>query len=102
VFFTANFKLSQQKRASMTEHVKSANSRRHSAVSTKPPLTQQVALSSQHLSDMKKQMPATAVRSYRISQSSATMRVPNELRSKVQALVDSYRKQQINDPDTWN
>jgi hypothetical protein len=89
-------------RTSMTKHVKSANSRSYSVVSAISPLTQQVALSSQHLSEFKKQMPASAVRSYRISQSSATMRVPNELRSKVQALVDSYRKQQINDPDTWN
>jgi hypothetical protein len=86
----------------MTENIKATKERRHSAVSAIKPLTQQAALSSQHLSEVKKQMPATAVRSYRVSKTSTTMRIPHELRGKVQALVDAYRKQQLVDPDTWN
>jgi hypothetical protein len=30
------------------------------------------------------------------------MRIPHELRGKVQTLVDAYRKQQLADPDAWN
>jgi hypothetical protein len=86
----------------MTIKSKSATISNHSAVSTKHPLKQQVALSSQCLSASKKQIPANAVRSYRTSKTSATMRIPHELRDKVQALVDAYRKQQASDPDTWS
>jgi hypothetical protein len=85
-----------------TKNIKATKERCHSAASTKPQLTQQMSLTSQQLSEVKKEMPATAVRSYRISKSSATMRVPHELRSKVQALIDAYREQQLADPDTWN
>jgi hypothetical protein len=85
-----------------TKTIKAAKNRCASAVSTKHPLTQQVAHSSQHFSELKKQMPATTVRSYRTSKTSATMRIPHELRGKVQTLVDAYRKQQLADPDAWN
>jgi hypothetical protein len=86
----------------MTKHVKSTIHSRHNTVSTKHPLTQHIAHSSQPLSDLKKQNPAIAVRSYRVSKTSATMRIPHELRGKVQALVDAYRRQQASVPDTWN
>jgi hypothetical protein len=85
-----------------TKNIKATKERCDCAVTAIKPLTQQTLRSSQHLSEMKKQTPATAVRSYRKSQSSATMRIPHELRSKVQALVDAYREQQLADPDTWN
>jgi hypothetical protein len=86
----------------MTKNIKATKERRHSAVSAIKPLTQQVSLTSQQLSELKKKMPATVVRGYRKSKTSGTMRIPFGLRGKVQALVEDYRKQQLADPDTWN
>jgi hypothetical protein len=85
-----------------TKITTSEYSRCNNEVSTKHSLTQQTLRSSQHFSALKKQTPASTVRNYRISKSSATMRIPHEIRGKVQALIDAYRKQQLADPDTWN
>jgi hypothetical protein len=44
---------------------------------------------------------ATA-RRHRPSNTSATMRIPHELRAQVAAIVTAYRNQHRNDPDSWD
>jgi hypothetical protein len=44
---------------------------------------------------------ATA-RRHRPSTTSATMRIPHELRAQVAAIVTAYRNQHRNDPDSWD
>jgi hypothetical protein len=67
--------------------------RDNSAVSTGAHVSQQSSL---------KTLPnAGAKKSYRASSVSRTLRVPNELVEKIQALITAYRTQQRNDPDSW-
>jgi hypothetical protein len=77
----------------MTKHVKSTNSHRHNAVSATHALTQQSAST----------LPCTTSigKTYRRSAISRTVRVPNELVPRVNALIVAYREQQRDDPDTW-
>ena len=42
-----------------------------------------------------------AQKTYRVSQISRTVRVPNELLSRVNKLIADYRTQQRSDPDTY-
>lgn len=77
----------------MTKHVKSTNSQRHNAVSATHVLTQQNAPTAPRTTPVAK--------TYRRSAVSRTVRVPNELVPRVNALIAAYREQQRNDPDTW-
>jgi hypothetical protein len=77
----------------MAKHVKSANSHRHNAVSATDALTQQSAPTAPRTTPVAK--------TYRRSAISRTVRVPNELVPRVNALIVAYREQQRDDPDTW-
>lgn len=77
----------------MTKHVNAAKNRCNNAVSARKPLTQQSASVA---------APAITVRkTYRRSSASRTVRVPNELVPRVNALIAEYRERLRNDPDTW-
>lgn len=77
----------------MTKHVKADNSRCNNAVSAACVLTQQNAPVA---------APAIPVRkTYRRSSASRTVRVPNELVPRVNALIAEYRERLRHDPDTW-
>ncbi len=72
---------------------KSMKNRCNSAVSTAGSLTQR-----SH-SVLSPQAPAK--KKYRRSAVSRTVRVPNELVSRVNALIAAYRERLRDDPDTW-
>lgn len=77
----------------MTKHIKAAMNRCNNAVSAHKPLTQQnapVAASA-----------VPAIKTYRRSSASRTVRVPNELVPSVNALIADYRERLRHDPDTW-
>lgn len=77
----------------MTKHIKAAMNRCNNAVSAHKPLTQQSAPVA---------APAVpAIKTYRRSSASRTVRVPNELVPRVNALIADYRERLRNDPDTW-
>jgi hypothetical protein len=86
--------LSQLLEASMTKHVKTTKKYCNNAVSAHKPLTQQngsVAAS-----------PTPVKKTYRRSAVSRTVRVPNELVPRLNALIAEFRKrQQQDDPDIW-
>jgi hypothetical protein len=80
----------------MTKQMKSereSTKRRNSAVSTANSLTQRAR------SESPPQTPAG--KTYRRSTVSRTVRVPNELIPRVNAMVAEYREYRHNDPDTW-
>jgi hypothetical protein len=77
----------------MSKHVKSMIHRSHSVVSATTPLTQQSAPTTPHPSPIRK--------TYRRSATSRTVRVPNELVPRVNALIAAYREQLRDNPDSW-
>lgn len=77
----------------MTKHIKAAMNRCNNAVSAHKPLTQQ---------NVPVAAPAVpAIKTYRRSSASRTVRVPNELVFRVNALIADYRERLRNDPDKW-
>lgn len=77
----------------MTKHVKAVRNRCNNAVSAAIPLTQRCTPIAAVLEPAKK--------TYRQSGVSRTVRVPNELVPRVNALIAAYRQRLHDDPDTW-
>jgi hypothetical protein len=85
--------LSQLLETSMNKHVKIAKNRCNNAVSARKPLTKQ---------NVPVAAPAIPVRkTYQRSTVSRTVRVPNELVPRVNALIAAYRERLRHNPDTW-
>jgi hypothetical protein len=84
-----------------TKTIKANKNRCNSAVSAKPLQSQQTQQKALPKPGAAEQINAAAARRYRPSSTSATMRIPHELRTQVAAIVARYREQHRNDPDRW-
>jgi phage I-like protein len=85
----------------MTENIKATKERRHSAVSAMQLQSHQSAQKTQSEIASTTQKTVAAKRRHRPSNTSATMRIPHELRAQVAAIVTTYRRQHRDDPDRW-
>jgi len=77
----------------MKTHTKAVKNRCNNAVSAATPLTQRCTPTAA--------VSATVKKTYRQSGVSRTVRVPNELVPRVNALIAAYRERLHDDPDTW-
>lgn len=85
----------------MSKTIKANKSRCDSTVSASPLQSQQTQQTAPPKPGAAEQINAAAARRYRPSSTSATMRIPHELRAQIAAIVAAYRKQHRNDPDRW-
>jgi hypothetical protein len=84
-----------------TNTVKAAKNRCHSAVTAIPLQSQQSRQKMQPAIASAPQIVIATKRRHRPSSTSATMRIPHELRAQVAAIVAKYRERHRNDPDCW-
>lgn len=74
----------------------------NSAVSASPLQSQQSQQTAPPKTGVAAQTTTVSTKRYRPSSTSATMRIPHELRAQVKALVVAHRAKYRNDPDSWD
>lgn len=84
-----------------TKTIKAAKNRCHSAVTAMSLQSQQSSTKSKPANTSAEQKIIATKRRHRPSNTSATMRIPHELRAQVTAIVAAYREQHRDDPDRW-